>query len=325
MSNGVETQVDDQQRERARRRNSHAMQWILNGLTLVFIGLAAVMMGRRGSSGLDTRTNEVYAPPNIDLIRETASSAGTYPLTVVLALSVHCKWCSESADLYRRIGEASSGRANVVAIFPEMTSEANKYLKALGVTVPSVKQAPFAKLGITATPTIWVVDSQGRIKRNWRGKLSDDREEEVFAAIAGKDSPSRSAATLLDGDSLIARSKRNDDPQLLDIRPRERFAQGHLEGSLNIPNDELDARARRELTPEIDVAVYCHYCSPCEAQAYAESAPTYCSSGIEHLRRLGFDRVLVVNADLASLSSKGLKVVGSVSEPVFRNAVAARP
>jgi ArsR family transcriptional regulator len=48
---------------------------------------------------------------------------------------------------------------------------------------------------------------------------------------------------------------------LLDVRPEDEFALGHLPGALNIPLRELEARLA-ELDPAQDVVAYCrsHYC-----------------------------------------------------------------
>jgi rhodanese-related sulfurtransferase len=45
--------------------------------------------------------------------------------------------------------------------------------------------------------------------------------------------------------------------QLVDVRRREEFAQGSLQGALNIPLDELRARVA-ELDPRRPTVVFCH-------------------------------------------------------------------
>lgn len=43
---------------------------------------------------------------------------------------------------------------------------------------------------------------------------------------------------------------------LVDVRTPEEFAGGHIEGALNIPIDDLDAR-KGELKKDADIVVYC--------------------------------------------------------------------
>ena len=43
---------------------------------------------------------------------------------------------------------------------------------------------------------------------------------------------------------------------LVDVRTPEEFAAGHIEGAINIPIDELDAR-KGELKKDADIVLYC--------------------------------------------------------------------
>lgn len=54
---------------------------------------------------------------------------------------------------------------------------------------------------------------------------------------------------------------RNGEVTVLDVRPREEFASGHLPGAINIPLSELEARLS-EFSPEQIVVAYCRgpYC-----------------------------------------------------------------
>lgn len=59
---------------------------------------------------------------------------------------------------------------------------------------------------------------------------------------------------------LLARIK-NGDVQVLDVRPEDEFALGHVRGAINIPLDQLKKRLR-VLDPEKEVVAYCRgaYC-----------------------------------------------------------------
>ncbi|MFZ5893330.1 MAG: rhodanese-like domain-containing protein [Myxococcota bacterium] len=46
-------------------------------------------------------------------------------------------------------------------------------------------------------------------------------------------------------------------PTLLDVRTREEFGAGHVEGAVNVPIDELERRLSELGSPEHPIAVYC--------------------------------------------------------------------
>jgi rhodanese-related sulfurtransferase len=60
---------------------------------------------------------------------------------------------------------------------------------------------------------------------------------------------------VVDRDELIARL-RNGDVVLVDVRPREEYEAGHIEGARSIPIDEFEDRLA-ELPPDHEVVAYC--------------------------------------------------------------------
>ena len=105
--------------------------------------------------------------------------------TVVLALSSKCHFCSESAPFYQRLTRELAQRKDVrlVAVFPQETQEAKKYLDDLAVPITDVRQGSFAAIGVRGTPTLMIVDRTGTIKQTWTGRLNAERESEVLNRI----------------------------------------------------------------------------------------------------------------------------------------------
>jgi thioredoxin-related protein len=104
--------------------------------------------------------------------------------TLVLALSNTCHFCTDSADLYKRLAEQRIERGlRLVAVLPQSIGDGQAYLKKLGVTVDEVKQAPLASFGVTGTPTLMLVDSGGILKQSWTGKLPPDKEADLFKSL----------------------------------------------------------------------------------------------------------------------------------------------
>ena len=91
------------------------------------------------------------------------------------------------------------------------------------------------------------------------GKLSI-----VFATAAslllGACGPSgeESSGTPISAAQLADRIRAGSPPLVLDVRPREEYARGHVPGALNIPHDELAARLAELPGAESDeIVVHC--------------------------------------------------------------------
>jgi peroxiredoxin len=105
--------------------------------------------------------------------------------TIVLALSNKCHFCTESAPFYQKLTSDLAQRKNVrvIAVFPQQIEEAKKYLDGLGVAVTDVRQATLDSIGVRGTPTLMIVDKSGTVKQAWIGRLSSEKESEVFNRI----------------------------------------------------------------------------------------------------------------------------------------------
>ncbi len=70
----------------------------------------------------------------------------------------------------------------------------------------------------------------------------------------------RGALEAVDGEELLRRV-RDGDVTVLDVRPREEYAAGHVPGAISIPVGELAARLK-ELPKKRDIVAYCRgpYC-----------------------------------------------------------------
>jgi len=105
--------------------------------------------------------------------------------TVVLALSNKCHFCTESAPFYQKLTQELAGRKNVrvVAVFPQDTNAGKQYLDGLNVPITEVAQATLDSLGVRGTPTLVIVDKSGTVQQSWGGRLTAERETEVFSRI----------------------------------------------------------------------------------------------------------------------------------------------
>jgi hypothetical protein len=101
--------------------------------------------------------------------------------TVVLALQEGCHFCSDSAPFYRRLAaEAARHNIPVVAVLPQSVEVARAYLDNLQVPLGDVRQATLGSLGVQATPTLMLVNGDGKVTKGWVGRLTPEAESEVL-------------------------------------------------------------------------------------------------------------------------------------------------
>lgn len=103
--------------------------------------------------------------------------------TVLLALSTHCHFCTESTPFFRQLSERSGKTFRIVAILPESTTAAQDYLKREGVHVDQLKQMSLDKLGVVGTPTMLLFDKSGKVTKSWVGKLNLEEQSQALKAI----------------------------------------------------------------------------------------------------------------------------------------------
>jgi len=101
--------------------------------------------------------------------------------TLILALSTSCHFCSESAPFYRRLVNESQGKQfTIVALLPESVEDGSRYLTNLNIPIRNVRQFAIKSIGVTGTPTLILVNDEGKIKGVWVGRLQSDKENEVL-------------------------------------------------------------------------------------------------------------------------------------------------
>lgn len=104
---------------------------------------------------------------------------------LVLVLQTRCHFCSESSQFYQRLLEQSADpqKLDVIAVLPESTNESTQYLDKLGLHITQVVQMDLSSVGVLATPTVLLVNSDGAVTGLWTGKLPPDKEAEVLNQI----------------------------------------------------------------------------------------------------------------------------------------------
>lgn len=95
--------------------------------------------------------------------------------TVALFLNTRCVACIQSLPDYRQLAnEMAKGHqgARIVGIFGRESREQIAEYQALGFSLPMIQVTDFGAYKVSGTPTIVVVDNQGKVKDLWVGRLT---------------------------------------------------------------------------------------------------------------------------------------------------------
>ena len=145
------------------------------------------------------------------------------PRTLLLALSTHCRYCTQSLpfykDLVRRLNAASRPSTKIVALFSESQDQVKEYTTLHEFSVASISDVDFLSLGIPATPALILVDRNSEVLNSWVGKVSKDEEKDVHGAIDSHKTHSPESS-IPDKTTTPTVVLFNDKNHILHIRPR---------------------------------------------------------------------------------------------------------
>jgi thioredoxin-related protein len=132
------------------------------------------------------------APPQVEKGEQFAALKGAVPAgasrALVVAVSPTCHFCNDSLPFYKHlVDERNSKNSSVkfIAAVPTEDSkapESEKFTNA-GVTPDSVVHIDFNSIKVPGTPTLMLVDNNGKVLNVWVGKLDDSGEKEVLKTL----------------------------------------------------------------------------------------------------------------------------------------------
>jgi hypothetical protein len=109
--------------------------------------------------------------------------------TLVLALNTGCHYCEDSVPFYQVIAAAiSQGKEDVgaVALFPNNPEAVRQFSSRQAFPIRTLGGVSFEVLHVVATPTLILVDRQGRVEHTWIGELTSQQEQDLLAIISKK-------------------------------------------------------------------------------------------------------------------------------------------
>jgi hypothetical protein len=153
------------------------------GLCVVGIVLMLEARYRRYTPPQEPRPIEEAVGKRMDLPGVSWNSA---PVSVVLQLSPTCHFCEESMPFYRKLAADRNGKGQLVPLVVAAEGS-GKAMEAELVQnrIPASKIVVIgsALFGSTATPALYLVDSNGIVRNRFMGKLDSSAEEEVMSSI----------------------------------------------------------------------------------------------------------------------------------------------
>jgi rhodanese-related sulfurtransferase len=264
-------------------------------------------------------------------------------LTVLLGLDVNCGYCRASAPLYRRLAARASLTSGVklVAVFQQDRDQGETYLRSIGVKGAGVVSA---KLGLTGTPTVAVLDSDYRVRDIWVGMLSPSEEKALLGwferkeesvperrAASDQKKPGRSADVIVTMGNLLdarALSKRIESDKLvvLDLRTPEEFALAHVARARNATVMQLPDLVDEE--PALrgsEVILYCGKVVACQSKGGVSGInPGRCIYALRFLKEQGLEQAFILTEGPEAWQTAGLRVAGTTLPIVGALATAPR-
>ncbi|SPF35689.1 hypothetical protein SBA4_1730011 [Candidatus Sulfopaludibacter sp. SbA4] len=107
------------------------------------------------------------------------------PVSILLQISSTCDFCNESMPFYKQLmeaREAQSAKVPVIVVSRDAVDVMRKHLEERQVIVDKVLHARLESLG-TVTPTIYIVDSKGLVRRVFTGELDSSGEKELLSIV----------------------------------------------------------------------------------------------------------------------------------------------
>jgi hypothetical protein len=114
---------------------------------------------------------------------------GTAPKrSLVMFISETCHFCEQEMSFYRTLREALPRDTTLVAVFPRQESEPPvNFLAARSVRVDNVAITnSLIGIGVRSTPTLLLVDADGRVRRAWIGAQPEAAHRDIVAS-AGRE------------------------------------------------------------------------------------------------------------------------------------------
>jgi thioredoxin-related protein len=113
-------------------------------------------------------------------------SWGQHRKSLVLVVRKGCHYCEDSMPFYRELAKAQKegeSNADLVSVLPDGGTDAAHLLQDAQLDVPIIASFPLQQIHISATPTVILVDRNGKVEKTWVGEQPVDGQKAILSAI----------------------------------------------------------------------------------------------------------------------------------------------
>lgn len=106
--------------------------------------------------------------------------------TLVVAVRQGCVYCERSYPLYRRLEGLEHDnhlKAHMLIVMPDDPANEAAVLKSQGISSQSVPSTVLNDIKVSGTPTLLLVDANGRLLQSWVGELEPSKAEALVAQL----------------------------------------------------------------------------------------------------------------------------------------------
>jgi thioredoxin-related protein len=106
--------------------------------------------------------------------------------TLLVAVRKGCAFCERSYPFYRQLEALehdSHLKAHILMVMPDDPSSGAALLSAQGIKSQSITNISLSSIKISGTPTLLLVDANGRLLQRWVGELNASSAEAVLAQL----------------------------------------------------------------------------------------------------------------------------------------------
>ena len=122
--------------------------------------------------------DRIAAPPGYDW-REHAQ-------TLVVAVRAGCIYCERSYPLYQRLEGLEHDnhlKAHMLVVMPDNKETGAALLSTHGITSQNIPGTLLNNMKVYGTPTLLLVDANGRLLQSWIGELDASRADALLAQL----------------------------------------------------------------------------------------------------------------------------------------------
>ncbi len=132
------------------------------------------------------RPPEAAVGERFDALRQVVPTGTDRAL--VMAVSPTCHFCTDSMPFYKRLIDERNQRGSktkVIAAVPheEAKAEERQKMASAGVNPDDVVAVDFQNIKVPGTPTVLLVDNQGKVLDVWVGKQDSSGEEKILKTL----------------------------------------------------------------------------------------------------------------------------------------------